>query len=350
MESAPAPPEPLRLIDVPCALCGAGDAPAFLSGHDAQGVTPGVFTLARCRGCGLVFLNPRPADDQLSLLYREEKFDFYSGGTSGHAPARAAVVEQFAPGRRLLDVGSGDGSFLRHIAARGWQVAGVEMHEQAARRQREEFGLDVRTGTLEQAALPAGAFDVITYWDVFEHIPDPVAELAEAHRLLAPGGIIIFSLPNIASIEAKVFGARWYRLQLPRHLYHYSPRTLGRMAARAGLRLKAARCATTATGVLNSLRPERAANSSVANAPENTEGSGDREQGTAKNNQMTTDNRQQTTVINVAETQPHARTAFLKKAVFNLALVPALKAIDALRLGGHFIAVAEKTKDVIRDS
>jgi SAM-dependent methyltransferase len=116
----------------------------------------------------------------------------------------------------------------------GWRVVGVEPSADAVRTARERLGLDVREGTLEQAALPAGSADVVTMRMVLEHVPDPRRVLAEAHRIMRPGGRILLSVPNAGSLEARAFGPRWFAWELPRHLSHFDPGSLGRMLRQAG--------------------------------------------------------------------------------------------------------------------
>jgi SAM-dependent methyltransferase len=97
-------------------------------------------------------------------------------------------------------------------------------------------GLQVVDGTLAAADLPEGSFDVVTMWDVVEHLADPLSELRRARRLLRPGGLLALSTMNVEAWFPRLLGRRWpWYMQM--HLYYFTPRTLGRMLERAGFRM-----------------------------------------------------------------------------------------------------------------
>lgn len=135
----------------------------------------------------------------------------------------------------VLDVGCGNGDFLRSLARRGVRVVGTELSAESARRASPEGDLDVRVGELHRIAdLPGAGFAAVTLWHVLEHVPEPLETLCAARRLLAPGGWLVVSLPNAESWQARVFGRHWFHADPPRHLWHFSPRTLRRLCRRAG--------------------------------------------------------------------------------------------------------------------
>ncbi|MHB9091376.1 MAG: class I SAM-dependent methyltransferase, partial [Chloroflexota bacterium] len=136
---------------------------------------------------------------------------------------------------RLLDVGCGAGLFLRQAQTAGWQARGIEPSASAVAYARGRFGLEIHLGTLADAPLAGETFDIITLWHVLEHTPDPVATLRQGAGLLAPGGMLLVAVPNFGSLEALLFGRRWYSLDAPRHLYDFVPATLEALLAKAGL-------------------------------------------------------------------------------------------------------------------
>ena len=209
-------------------------------------VAGGTYRLRRCHECDLVHLTPRLDDDQLATLYGEE---FYFPRESAFGAiaeavkeliqdARRHVVEKRARVGRVLDVGSGDGAFVHHMASHGWDAVGLDFSpaasELAARR-----GLRGRflMGSLADHDLPSGSFDAVTLWQVLEHIGDPVSMLRRAHDLLRPGGLLIASVPNIEGLSAVLTRERWWGLDVPRHLVHYTPATLRRVVSASGLRV-----------------------------------------------------------------------------------------------------------------
>jgi SAM-dependent methyltransferase len=203
------------------------------------------FHIVQCGACGLVYVGEDPAAIDFRALYDES---YYTGGQNGAfadyvgqaAGRRAAArrrlwtLRRLKARGRLLDVGCAAGFFLAE-AARHFDVRGVEPSTFAATFAREKLSLDVFNGTLHDAALPGASFDLITLWDVIEHVPDPAALLLEIRRLLAPGGRVVLTTGDIGSDYAKSRGAHWHLLTPPWHLYFFSRATLATLVGRAGL-------------------------------------------------------------------------------------------------------------------
>ena len=135
-------------------------------------------------------------------------------------------------GRRLLDVGCYIGIFLEIAQERGWEAWGIEPSHWAVGEARSK-GLRVVEGTLDDVHLAEESFDVITMWDVIEHLIDPMRELRESHCLLKKGGLICIHTMNIESPLARLMGSHWPWL-MEMHLCYFSPRTLGEMLRKAG--------------------------------------------------------------------------------------------------------------------
>ena len=140
------------------------------------------------------------------------------------------------PGSRILDVGSGYGYFLRAAQDRGWQAEGTEISHHAATVAQAEYGLDTFVGTLSDF-FERGVrepYDVLSMFDVVEHVEDPVALLRIAGELLKPGGMCVIRTPNLLSIEARVFGNDYHSLKRE-HLHYFSGASLCHAMERAGL-------------------------------------------------------------------------------------------------------------------
>lgn len=149
------------------------------------------------------------------------------------------------PGGRLLDVGCSYGAFLELARERGFEVAGVELSKKASRYARRERDLEIFTGTLEEASFEDGAFDVVTLWDLIEHLDRPVDTLREVHRVLAPGGCLVIFTINQRSLINRL-GDGLYRATLGRlekvmvllydihHNVFFDPDTLAAALDRAG--------------------------------------------------------------------------------------------------------------------
>jgi SAM-dependent methyltransferase len=138
---------------------------------------------------------------------------------------------------RLLDVGCGNGGFLLTLQRLGWDVEGVEP-DPAAARQAQAAGLRVQIATLEEARLPAAAFDAITLSHVIEHLADPAVAIERLARALKPGGVLVSMSPNPGGLLATRFRESWFELDCPRHLVIPSRTALQALAERAGLRVR----------------------------------------------------------------------------------------------------------------
>jgi len=152
-------------------------------------------------------------------------------------------VEKFVPRQgHLLDVGCATGNFMRAARERGWKVAGIEIIEPAARIAQERYGLNVEIGSLETVRWPDACFNAITLWDVLEHLPDPKGALKRCHNLLAPGGLLIFSIPNLKSFDRYLFGRVWIGWDAPRHFNMFSEITIKRLFELTGFELLEQKC------------------------------------------------------------------------------------------------------------
>ncbi|MGA2983110.1 MAG: class I SAM-dependent methyltransferase [Terriglobia bacterium] len=147
---------------------------------------------------------------------------------------RSALIEYKQSGA-LLDLGCSSGSFLEFIKGEPWKLYGIEMSADGAKTAEAKSGAQVFVGDIVKAPFPPESFDVITCFDVLEHLYEPRQVLAKVMEWLKPGGIFYVLVPNIDSAEARVFGSYWGGLELPRHLFHYSPASLSYLAKSVGL-------------------------------------------------------------------------------------------------------------------
>jgi SAM-dependent methyltransferase len=163
-----------------------------------------------------------------------KRLDAYNAGLAERASR--GLPGGTARGARVLDIGCGDGRFLAAMAARGAAcVEGLETDPVAARLARRRTGATIHERGIEQADLPEAGFDLVSLLHVLEHVPDPRATLIAARRVLRPGGGVLFvALPNAGSLEAALFGSAWYHLDLPRHLWGFTPHTLVRLVEECG--------------------------------------------------------------------------------------------------------------------
>lgn len=224
-----------------CALCGSAERSRLFREEP--------FSVVRCRECGLVYVTPRVPPEHLPALYdasywrSEAPSQRGYGDYLGDAPLylrtfrrRMRLLRRFLPETgRALDVGCAAGFFLRVLRERGWEVHGVEPSPTVALHARREAGLDVHEGGLETAPFPPAHFDLVTFWDVIEHLPEPVEALRRAAGLLRPGGTLVLETQNVESPFARLLGRRWHHYKHLEHLYHFGRGTLPRLLREAGL-------------------------------------------------------------------------------------------------------------------
>ncbi|MDA8326280.1 MAG: class I SAM-dependent methyltransferase [Nitrospiraceae bacterium] len=246
----------------PCPVCRSQDLTEYRE-------IDGALRLLKCTDCGLVFLDPVPGD--LSVFYegyrREGGKRFLYGAETlvkYFRVRRARMIDRlFGPRRktdgavkkndgnpRVLDIGCGRGLMLAELKSRGFECYGTELPGQAPFRQKTgDAPFTVYEGDLTELDLPGGFFDVVTVWHVLEHVRDPVQTLKEVRRILKPGGLLVISVPNIGSLQAKLFGRRWIHLDLPRHLYHFSPGPLAHALKQSGFAVEGFRHFSAEHGV-----------------------------------------------------------------------------------------------------
>ncbi|MDQ6709427.1 MAG: class I SAM-dependent methyltransferase [Candidatus Dormibacteraeota bacterium] len=145
-------------------------------------------------------------------------------------------IERTVSRGRVLDVGCATGDFLDVARQRGWDVLGVD--PSPARDQAVAAGLPIVGMTIHDADVAPGSVDLITFWDVLEHIGNPGADLHHALTLLSPGGVVAATVPDAGTFAARVSGARWFGYKTAgEHLQFFTPRTLARTFANAGFEM-----------------------------------------------------------------------------------------------------------------
>ena len=230
-----------------CGVCGSDRLKLRWRANDRNWQkTTQRFMLMECGSCGVVQTAPRPYRDQLHNLYPDV---YYPIGQRSDRYFRKYIeapqidkvekIRRFKTSGRLLDVGCGAGYFMRAARESGFDVLGLEFSEAAKTAGGERWGLDIIAGEFLDHSFPENQFDVVTLWQVLEHLYDPSEVFKKIIKILRPEGLVVIAVPNIASIQARLFRARWYHLDVPRHLFHYSPRTLRRLMESHGFKILA---------------------------------------------------------------------------------------------------------------
>jgi SAM-dependent methyltransferase len=222
-----------------CPICSQTGAQPCLRGPDRLHGRHEKYTLLRCPACSLVWLSnpPNPAEMHLHYTDAYHRLIAAAGENSPHRwRARKAALAPHKRSGVILDLGCSSGAFLESLKGESWLLYGIEMSAEGARTSEARSGAQVFVGDVPNAPFAPGSFDVITCFDVLEHVYEPQRVLARVGEWLKPGGIFYVLVPNVESAEARVFGSYWHGLELPRHLFHYSPASLRFLAQLAGLR------------------------------------------------------------------------------------------------------------------
>ena len=234
----PSFPVEARTASVPCAVCGGTETRRLYTkfAHD----------IGRCVECGLVYATPRAPRETIVARYGRDYF------WNEYLPALGVVdgrydLTQFdvryapllellrsAPGRRLLEIGSGAGFFLKAAQRAGWSVTGIEFSEEGSRFARETLGLDVRNTAVETADLDWGTFDAAAMFDTIEHLFEPGAALRSISGALVSGGLLLIGTPNFSALSRNLLGRDWAVLSPIEHLYYFEERSLRRLVEASG--------------------------------------------------------------------------------------------------------------------
>ena len=222
---------------ISCHSCGNKCWTQWLTAPDRFHGRRQLYTLVQCSACRLVWLVNAPTPAEMGQHYGTH-YDNAIGGAGDrleHWLSRRNVLLRQKPSGRILDLGCSSGGFLASLQNHDWKLHGIEMSPAAARYASRRSGAEVFVGDVLDAPFAANTFDAITCFHVFEHLYDPRAVLTKITEWLKPNGVFYTMMPNIESAGARVFRSYWYALELPRHLYHFSPRSLAHLASSVGL-------------------------------------------------------------------------------------------------------------------
>ncbi len=245
---------PTSFEKVPCPLGCQENDQTVVTGRDLLHDVEGEFTVVRCGSCGLMRTNPRPTLETIYRYYPDNYGPYLRSQvrqtdsvTSGGKKLLRSIVSkafnsnanrlpQMNPGR-MLEVGCASGAYLHKMKEDGWEVEGIEFSSKAAAAA-SALGYRVHAGPLETAPAPTEQYDLIVGWMVLEHLHDPISSLETLREWSKPGAWLVLSVPNAASLEFKLFKDKWYALQVPTHLHHFTPKTIEKILKATGWRME----------------------------------------------------------------------------------------------------------------
>lgn len=220
---------------VACVYCHSANS---RSRYDTASTAGDTFTVTKCRDCGCCFLSPHPTKQQLDAAYdnsyyghRESKFSGRIERVLDHFRSQRArtVMRYVRAPANVLDIGCGNGRFLQGLIDKDYTGYGVELPSKSAERAAKIPGLNLKIGRLGEGDFGEHFFSAVTMWHVFEHLPEPRETLQIIAKVLRPGGYLMISLPNIDSLQSRLFRGRWLHLDPPRHLFFFGASDLMRV-------------------------------------------------------------------------------------------------------------------------
>lgn len=227
----------------PCPLgCSQSDT-AVQSSRDRISGVPGEFFMVRCNNCGLLRTDPRPSPETMGVFYPDDYGPYKTVPSLDEAHSNvpawkrkigltAQNIPSISPGR-MLELGCASGNYMEQMRNAGWEVEGIEFSPSAAYIARKR-GFRVTSGAVENVESPTSKYRIITAWMVLEHLHEPVKVLERLLDWIEPDGYLVLSIPDASAFERSIFGDAYYALQLPSHLYHFSPKTIRKVLNASG--------------------------------------------------------------------------------------------------------------------
>jgi 2-polyprenyl-3-methyl-5-hydroxy-6-metoxy-1,4-benzoquinol methylase len=274
------------LTNSKCQICKVEGAVVYTDLRDQLFNAPGTWNIFSCPKCSLLWVNPFPAPEVLGEIYKSYythsetnyfvqnihkqglldkltdyfKFQVYRSNGYGaqlkrrglsyliNVAGRLPVFSSYVSldmlgvrpewGKKLLDIGTGNGEYLRLMKILGWDVEGTETDIKAVEYANTVLGIKVYTGFLSDIKLPSDTYDVLTLNHVIEHVHDPLELILECKRILKPGGRLVVLTPNSLSWGHKKFGRNWRGLETPRHIQVFSAANFATLASQAGIHIE----------------------------------------------------------------------------------------------------------------
>jgi 2-polyprenyl-3-methyl-5-hydroxy-6-metoxy-1,4-benzoquinol methylase len=189
--------------------------------------------LTKCRSCNIIFSKRIPTQEELAGHYAHyQRGKSISELTLKRYDELLDSFEYYRKTSRILDIGCGDGHFLLRAKLRGWEVYGTEYTDDAIA-VLEKTGITSIKGTSKDVKSP-GAFDIVTEFEVLEHLNSGFEEYKTISSLLRKGGLFYFTTPNFNSLSRKILGKKWIVIEYPEHLTYYTPTSIHNTLVKSG--------------------------------------------------------------------------------------------------------------------
>lgn len=222
-----------------CPACSSSKFEHFLSCKDYT-QSHDEFFIVKCSTCQFTFTNPIPEEDKIGSYYESEEYISHSNTSKGIVnqlyqlirnytlKKKVALLQSLSNKKTLLDIGCGTGEFLNQAQANGYEVHGIEPSETARKQAISNYGIKVRNE--EQIKnFAEQQFSFVSMWHVLEHVYNLNDQIKEIYRILDKEGFLIIAVPNHESFDAKHYQKYWAAYDVPRHLYHFTPKTIAHL-------------------------------------------------------------------------------------------------------------------------
>ncbi|MBU1632519.1 MAG: class I SAM-dependent methyltransferase [Nanoarchaeota archaeon] len=226
-----------------CQICGNQEHTLFMKAEDQ--LKSELYDLFKCNKCDLISVHPLPSDQKLSNYYKKDYYGAPEKGIIGYFERslknkvfkkHLKEIEKRSKKGLLLDLGCGNAYFLKFAKNSNWDIQGVEMSPDASQFANKQ-GLNVMNSSIETANLPKNNYDVITMFNVLEHLKNLNVIMKHNYDILKNDGTLLIEIPNIESLQLIIFNKNWCHLDLPRHIYHFKRKTFEILAKKHGFKI-----------------------------------------------------------------------------------------------------------------
>lgn len=232
-----------------CPVCAGTHISASLDAKDFT-VSNETFSIWKCQDCLLQFTQDIPDANQIGKYYQSETYVSHSDTQKGIINQLYHAVRNITLKRKrslitstlkktqgsILDIGCGTGAFLHTMQEAGWEITGLEPDETASKNAQRLYGITTSDPS-NLFSLPENKFDAITMWHVLEHVHQLHEYISQLNRILLPNGRIFIAVPNYTSFDAAHYQSQWAAYDVPRHLYHFSPKSMEKLLSSHGLNI-----------------------------------------------------------------------------------------------------------------
>lgn len=233
-----------------CPNCGDKNI-SFITSAKDHTLSGEEFEIWECKNCTQRFTQNVPGKENIGKYYQSQNYISHSDTSEGlvnnlyHKVRKHTLIQKRKLIKKttgkdqgnILDVGAGTGAFLNTMKNANWNVTGIEPDEIARGKAKELYGINLEESQ-KIDSLPSQSFDAITLWHVLEHVHDLHKYVEQLKNLLFPGGKIFIAVPNYTSYDARFYKQFWAAYDVPRHLYHFSPKAIKNLLNSHGLKVE----------------------------------------------------------------------------------------------------------------